>query len=142
MINKQIFITKRVYDHVDLKKAKLTNSLIIQNTSQFWKKHLKKQTNEIYIYDLGFNREGTIFPINNHINKTGVNILREEKKQKINFYDITNIYKHSPEGKIVECFGEHQPIFNTKYIQTYNLCNCAILAYKFGGQKVYAFVIN
>ena len=52
--------------------------------------HNKK---EIHIYDLGFCKKNKIIPINNHINKTGINPLREKNTKNIHFYDITNIYE-------------------------------------------------
>jgi len=142
MKNKKVFITQKAYNNV--KTNPFANALIIENTAQFWKKHLKdNKTKIVYIYDLGFNKNHTIIPINNHINKTGINILREEKKQKIEFYDITTIYHPQPKGKVAECFGTNKPLFqNTQYIQTYDLCNCVILAHKYGAKKIKAFIIN
>lgn len=144
MKNQTIFITKKAYNNIDIKKAPFTDITIIKNTKNFWERHLKhNKTKTISIYDLGFNKKNTIIPINNHINKTGINILREEIAGKIEFYDITNIYYHNPKGKIAECFGDNKTLFNNhQYIQTYTLCNCVILAHKCGAKKIKAFIIN
>ena len=64
---------------------------------------------EIHIYDLGFCKQNKIIPINNHINKTGINPLRETQTNTIRFYDITNIYEKQQRGKIAECFGRREP---------------------------------
>ena len=143
MKNKQIFITKKVYQKIDIKNTTLYNAKIIKNTKAFWEREIKHPKEPIFLYDLGFNLKNTIVPINNHINKTGINILREESQKKINFYDITNIYTPNPKGRTAECFGDNKPIFkNSQYIQTYNLCNHVILAHRCGAKKIYAFVIN
>ena len=98
----------------------------------------------IHIYDLGFCKKNKIIPINNHINKTGVNPLREAQKETISFYDITNIYKKQQRGKIAECFGQKQPTppQSTKHVQTRFLCNYVIIAHLLGFKKIFAFVVD
>ena len=99
---------------------------------------------EIYIYDLGFCKQNKIIPINNHINKTGINPLRETQKSTISFYDITNIYEKQQRGKIAECFGQREPtsLKSIKHIQTRFLCNYVIIAHLLGFKKIFAYVVD
>ena len=99
---------------------------------------------EIHIYDLGFCKQNKIIPINNHINKTGINPLRETQTNTISFYDITNIYEKQQRGKIAECFGQREPTpsKSIKHIQTRFLCNYVIIAHLLGFKKIFASVVD
>ena len=114
--------------------------IITKNRLEQIEKFDNKQA--IYIYDIGFNKTGKIFPINNHINKTGTNPLRRTYIKNPNFYDITNIYISQKEGKIAECFGDKLPTKKAQHIQGRFLCNYAILAYCAGFKKIYGFIID
>ena len=99
---------------------------------------------EIHIYDLGFCKQNKIIPINNHINKTGINPLRETQTNTISFYDITNIYEKQQRGKIAECFGQREPTppESIKHIQARFLCNYVIIAHLLGFKKIFAYVVD
>jgi len=143
MKNKYQFITKDVAQHIDLVKFNLHTAQTIPEKAISWFKKHPQKTKPIYLYDLGFNTHETIIPINNHINKTGTNPLRNQKNNKIEFYDITNIYQLQKNGKTAECFGQHSPNKkNTQYIQTRFLCNYAIVAHYLGFKKIFAYIIN
>jgi len=143
MKTKQIFITQELALKIQLKDFQLQGAQIIpKHSSVFFNKHINKQQ-EIHIYDLGFNTNTTIIPINNHINKTGINPLREHKTTNTQFYDITEIYQEQKQGEIAECFGNKTPKKNNnKYRQTRFLCNYAIAAYCAGFKTIFAYIID
>lgn len=142
-------ITEELYNAVpDIKKKlKLKNITITQKTSNPFKKIKLKTKASIYIYDISKNHKPnnpiSIIPINNHINKTGVNPLRRKANKKIQFYDITEIYQQSPKGKIAACYGNKNPSqIKTKQIPAGYLCYFSVIARLFYSEKVYGFVIE
>ena len=142
-------ITEELYKAIPniQKILKLKNSTITQNTTNPFNKISNKTKTSIYIYDISKNHKPnqsiSIIPINNHINKTGVNPLRKKSNKKIQFYDITEIYQQTPKGKIAACYGNKTPPQNkTKHISTGYLCCFSIIARLFYSEKVYGFVIE
>lgn len=140
---KQKFITPEVAKKINLKEYKLEKAIVL---SKDFRENFKKTTNKeepVQIYDLGFNKTQKIIPVLNHINKTGTNPLREDKTQKIKFYDITNIYQKQEGAKITECLGNKFPEKNKKG-QTLSrfLCNYAIVAHYRGIKKIFAYIID
>ena len=144
MAKKQIIITEELYNKVDLKKFQIKNPIIAKRTSIKWLKKIKNKNTQLFFYDLGFNKNPTkIIPINNHINKTGTNPLREKKDNKIVFHDITSIYNQEKNGKTVECFGKNKPDAKKgKYASARFLCNYVIIAHFYGYNKIFAYVID
>ena len=143
METKQIFITEEVNSQANLKKLNLESAITISQKTNTWLNKIKNKQTPIYIYDLGFKTRGKIIPINNHINKTGKNPLREKSPLRITFYDISKIYQPQKEGKTAECFGNHPPkTSNTTYIQTRHLCNYVIEAYCAGFKIIFGFVVD
>jgi len=143
MDNHIIAITRAVQKKINLAEFNIKNAIILPNNSMNILNKLSTKESTIHIYDLGFNKNNTITPIKNHINKTGINPLREQQESNIKFYDITNIYKKQGNSKIAECFGSHNPpSLNNKYIQTRFLCNHVITAYFLGFKNIFAYVIN
>ena len=106
-------------------------------------KSLQKLPQQIHIYDAGFNKKQKIIPIKNHINKTGTNILRNNQNNKIQFYDITNIYQPQPHARVAECFGRHKPkTMNQNHTQARFLCSYVIAAHYAGIKEIFAYVID
>ena len=129
------------------KILKLQKIIIVKNLSDPFKKIKPNTKASIYIYDLSKNyktgKSISIIPINNHINKTGVNPLRKKENKKIKFYDITEIYQQNPKGKIAVCYGSRSPLQKqTKNISTGYLCYFSVIARIFYSKKVYGFVIE
>ena len=138
-----ILITQEVANKTDLKALGLESAQIISNPNQHPIKKTQPKQTPIYFYDLGFNKYNKIIPINNHINKTGVNPMRDNPNKQIEFYDITNIYKNQKKAQIAECFGNHPPTQKIKnYIQTRFLCNYIISLYCAGYTTIFAYVID
>ena len=120
--------------------------LVLRKTPYPQIKKLNKN-HEIHIYDISKNTKNikikNIYNVNNHVNKTGINPIRGQQKNKINFYDITQIYKQSKGGKIVECFGENEVILSRKdAVSGTFLCNYAICAHVVGFRKIYGYVVT
>ncbi len=143
-MKKNIFLTP------ELAANKNLDQIIKEKEKTIFNKNPLKQlgaldiNSAIYIYDQGFNYTEKIIPINNHINKTGINPMRELKQTGVDFFDITSIYKHKKRGKIAECFGNHQPAAqkNAQYIQGHFLCNYVILSHYVGFNNIYAFIVD
>ena len=101
----------------------------------------------IHIYDVDKNKKDTkikkTIQISNHINKTGINPIIKHQKKRVEFYDITEIYKQNNQKKTVVCVGAHSPIKkkDTNKIQSWYLCNHAIVAHTLGIKNIYGYVI-
>ena len=143
MGNNIITITTAVKEQINLEGFNIENATVLPNNSIKVLNKLLTKESTLHIYDLGFTDNNVITPIKNHINKTGINPLREHGSNNIKFYDITNIYKKQGNSKIAECFGLHKPTLeNNKYIQTRFLCNHVITAYFLGFKNIFAYVIK
>ena len=82
---------------------------------------------------------GTIYPVNDHINRIGHNpFIGHQKQFKIDFINIENIYIQHPKGIITDSCGPHPPY--GPYPSSY-LANVAALAYIFK-YKIKGFLIN
>ena len=128
----------KTYQTIKIEEAQTFKKNVLQQLQ------LIPKDTPIYIYDKGYKNKNKIIPINNHINKTGVNPIREAHPQEILFYDITNIYQKNIKGKIAECFGNKQPTQqkNKEYVQGRFLCNYTILAHYVGLSQIYAFIVD
>ena len=143
MGNKIITITAAVKEIINLEEFNIKNPIVLPQNSINTLNKLSTKESTLYIYDLGFNNNNKITPIKNHINKTGINPLREYQKNNIKFYDITTIYQKQENSKTAECFGFHKPTpKNNKYIQTRFLCNHVITAHFLGFKNIFAYVIK
>ena len=142
-------ITEELYREIPniQKILKLKNITIIKNLSNPFKKTPPNTKTAIYIYDISkkykTGQAVSITPINNHINKTGVNPIRQKENKKIKFYDITEIYQQNKKGKIAVCYGDKIPSkIETKHVSTGYLCYFSVIARLFYSEKVYGFVIE
>ena len=142
MANNITLITRAVEEKINLEEFNIKNPIVLPLNSAGVCNRLSTKESTLYIYDLGFNENNKIIPIKNHINKTGVNPLREYRENKTNFYDITNMYKKQENSKIAECFGFQKPTQQKEYIQTRFLCNHVIMAYCLGFKNIFAYVIK
>ena len=136
-------VTKELY--CTLPKISLLKKIDIINTTSFKDiyMYLKKNVNKnIHIYDATISKHlqrGEIIRVNDHINKTGKNILI--KKQiflEIDFIDQSYLYKQTNEGIITECCGDY-PKENFQY-PSYYLCNVATLARAMGISSINGYL--
>lgn len=143
MNKQQTYITPEAKEHIKVKKFNLEAAEVLSQNPILYFQSLQKIPQKIYIYDAGFNGCTQIVPIRNHINKTGINILRNEQNKKITFYDITNIYQKQPHSRIAECFGNHVPKkTNHQYTQARFLCNYVIAAHHVGIKEIFAYIVD
>ena len=129
-----------------LKKTGIKECIVLKKNAYSQIKKLDKNK-EIHIYDIEKKikkiKIKTITHVNNHVNKTGANPIRGVQKKIINFYDITQIYKQSKEGKIADCFGSNELLLSDKKkINAFFLCNYAICAHVAGFRKIYGYVVS
>ncbi len=99
---------------------------------------------ELNIYDKTYNTSldhGKIIPVNDHINCSGNNpLIGNQKDLKIDFIDITSLYKKQKGGIITHCCGR---VINTQYkYPSHYLCYIAILARTQGINKIKGYLIN
>ena len=135
-------ITQDVAKTINIKRFGLESAQVILNPNKQTIKNAPPKETPIYIYDLGFKGNGTIVPIDNHINKTGQSPLRG-KQSTIKFYDITQIYQKQKQAKTAECFGTKKPTQGRKqYAQARFLCNHVIAAHCAGFKKIFAYIID
>ena len=101
-------------------------------------------TNEIYIIDATHipNKEpGTIIQIQDHINRTGTNILiGRQKLLNIDFIDITNLYTHKKNSIITNCCGT--TLNNMYEYPSHYICHITILAHAMNIKNIHGFLYN
>ena len=148
-MNKEIHcITKEVFLQIPtiVQDLKLKKNIKLHSDS-FKQLYKYKKMHTIHIYDIDKNKKDAkikkIIQISNHINKTGINPIIKHQKKRVEFYDITEIYKQNNQKKIAECFGAHFSIKkkDTNKIQSWYLCNHAIIAHTLGIKNIYGYVI-
>ena len=99
-------------DH-ELKKQNIVNPTNFNHIHQLL---ISSKIDEIIVTDSTKNnkfKQGIILPIEDHINRTGANILRgKQKLLGIDFIDATNIYAQNGKSIITDCCGKN---LNQKY---------------------------
>ena len=137
-------ITKEAQRIINKNKTKIKADIVYGKDSLNTLINSKKD--KVTIYDTVYtNTKKQIINVNDHINKTGENPLRgKQKKLKIDFIDITKIYKQTKKGITTTCIGRNKK--KEEFIKTQNtsteLCNIAILCYALGFKKIEAKLIN
>ena len=86
-------------------------------------------------------KSGTIFPIQDHINRTGTNNLRGKQKiLEIDFIDTTNIYAKNINGVITDCCGKN---LNQNYeYPSHYICHITTLAHAMNINNIQGFLYN
>ena len=104
----------------------------------------KKKTTQIIIYDITKNKKpNQIFIVNNHINKTGKDPLRGLQKQlKIDFVDVSQIYKQHTKGITTTCFGDRNIKNKKAQYPSTNLCIISVLCKALGYKTIKGVLIN
>ncbi|MBI72305.1 MAG: hypothetical protein CMG61_02455 [Candidatus Marinimicrobia bacterium] len=144
MKNKINIFTEELNSFKEIEKFKIKKDLIVCNNDKKWLEKIPHKNIELRFYDLGFSKNPQkIIPVKNHINKTGLNPLKNKSKTTVVFYDITSIYQKQPGSKVVECYGGWIPpkIKKTQSIQARSLCYFTVMAYCSGFKNIRAFVI-
>tara|TARA_B100000029_G_scaffold502448_1_gene577738 strand:+ start:1387 stop:1800 length:414 start_codon:yes stop_codon:yes gene_type:complete len=110
-------------------------------------KQLQQQNKNtpIYIYDITHNptqKKNTQTYVNDHINKTGANILINLKKQT-KFYDLTTLYKQHKGGIITSCLGKKYLKNKHKHKNpSTTLCDISVFFKSKGFNQICGILIN
>ena len=99
---------------------------------------------EIHVIDLTntLNIEpGMIISVQDHINRTGTNILaRKQKFLGFDFIDMTNIYQNQQYSIITDCCGE---TLNNKYeYPSHYICHITTFAHMLNISNIHGFLYN
>ena len=104
----------------------------------------KTKTNDISIYDKTYNKNlpnSHIIPVNDHINKTGINpLIGRQKQLNIDFVDMTHVYTKQPNGVITHCYGKTLPL-NTDN-ESHYMSLITILSKALGYISIKGFLVN
>ena len=102
---KTIIITEEIENLIIKKQITLQHDIVYNKKTIINKLVNIKQRKKVVIYDITFlekKKTHKQIQISNHINKTGENPLRaKQQKLKIDFIDITTIYKHKQKEKTI-----------------------------------------
>ena len=85
-------------------------------------------------------KPGEIIQVQDHINRTGTNVLMgRQKPLGIDFIDMTNIYQNQQYSIITDCCGE---TLNNKYeYPSHYICHITTLAHALKIKNIYGFLI-
>ena len=125
---------------------KLKKQIIVDPTKFDQMKQLltSKTIKELHITDITYDKnqkQGNIIGINNHINRTGTNILiGKQKHLDIDFIDLTNIYVQTKTGIITNCCGK---TLNERYkYPSHFICHISTLAHTIKIKKIHGYLFN
>ena len=125
----------------ELQKYNIVNPT---NFNELYQQLKSNKTIEINVIDLTSTpkeEHGRIISIQDHINRTGTNILTgRQKLLGIDFIDMTNLYQKKKNSIITDCCGE---ILNNKYeYPSHYICHITTLALAMNIKKIYGFLYN
>ena len=114
------------------------------NFNQIHQQLTAHKTNEIHVIDLTTTQKkepGSIISVQDHINRTAINILRGKQKfLGIDFTDMTDLYQSKQNSIITESCGE---VLNNKYeYPNHYLCNITTLAHALKIKNIYGYLYN
>ena len=144
--NKTIIITKELHSYLKKTNKQIRHNHIFKNTQNLIKTLVKKKETKITIYDI--TKTDPLkqkIEIKNHINKTGRNpLIKNQKKLKIDFLDITKIYKNKDKKAIVTTsLGKRYSYKKHKHKNpSTEIANIAIICAALGYKETEAFLIN
>ena len=125
----------------ELQKYKIVNPT---NFNELYQQLKSNKTNEINVIDLTSTPKeeyGIIISVQDHINRTGTNILiGKQKFLSIDFLDITIPYISMKNGIITDCCGQ---ALNNKYeYPSHNICHITTLAHAMNIKNIHGFLYN
>ena len=134
-------LAKKLPKKSELQKYNIVNPTNFNQLHQLLKAN---KTNEINVIDLTSTTKeehGRIISVQDHINRTGINILAGRQKWLgIYFIDITNLYQKKKNSIITDCCGE---ILNNKYkYPSHYICHIMTLAHAMNIKSIYGFLYN
>ena len=125
----------------ELQKYNIVNPT---NFNELYQQLKSNKINEINVIDLTSTHKeehGRIISVQDHINRTGTNILTgKQKVLGIDFIDMTNLYQKKKNSIITDCCGE---ILNNKYeYPSHYLCHIVTLARAMNIKNICGFLYN
>ena len=139
-----IFLMKKSTTTTKL-SSQSTNNIYINKAQDINKYLIGAKTGEINVYDTTRKQKKNQLKkirVNNHINRTGKNPLISNKKNKIQFYDITNIYQKTTKGITTTCLGER---YKKEYKKFKNpstiICHVVFILRSKGYKKIKGWLI-
>ncbi len=101
----------------------------------------KSDTIEIFDCPSLNNLVGKIIPVNDHVNRTGINpLVGRQKISTVEFIDLTQLYVNKPDGVTTYCCGNH-PIPDGIPHPTMFLSTISILARALDYKEIHAYVV-
>ena len=102
------------------------------------------KTNEIHVIDLTSTpniKTGMIISVQDHINRTGTNILMGKQKfLGVDFIDMKGLYQSKKTSIITDCCGE---ALNNQYeYPSHYICNITTLAHAIKIRNIHGFLYN
>ena len=125
----------------ELQKYNIVNPTNFNEIYQQLKTNEPNEINVIDLTNMPKEKHGRIISVQDHINRTGTNILtRRQKLLGIDFIDMTNLYQTKKNSIITDCCGE---ILNNKYkYPSHYICHITTLALAMNIKKIYGFLYN
>ena len=128
------------------KHHKLKKHIIInpKNFEQIHQLLTENRMNKIHVTDATTTakiKPGAIIPVQDHINRTGTNVLMGKQKfLGIDFIDMTNIYQNHKNSIITDCCGE---TLNNKYeYPSHYICHITTFAHIMNIKNIHGFLYN
>ncbi len=142
---KKIYITP-LLQRSDLYTGKYTKILDPQDTKSVVEEFSNEKNSKIEVWGLTHSNtvnSGTILRVNDHINCTGRNPLRNHLYLfDITFPDLSNIYRQTKDGFITTGLGSKYPSLKNESLPTEYFCYYGIIAGAMGMQPIYGKLIN
>ncbi len=125
----------------ELQKYNIVNPTNFNELYQLLKARKKNEINVIDLTSTHKEEHGTIIPVQDHINRTGTNILTgKQKVLSIDFIDMTNIYQKKKNNIITDCCGKS---LNNKYeYPSHYICHITNIAFAMNIKKINGFLYN
>ena len=125
----------------ELKKYNVVNP---KKFNELYQLLTSNKINEIHVIDLTSTpniKPGMIISVQDHINRTGTNILiGKQKALGIDFIDMSNIYQKQYKSIITDCCGE---TLNNKYeYPSHYICHISTFAHMLNIKNIYGFLYN
>ena len=134
-------LAKKLHQNNELQKHNIVNPT---NFNQLYQLLKSNKIDEIHVTDATTTKKkepGTIIPVQDHINRTGKNILiGKQDFLAIDFLDITTPYTSMKNSIITDSCGQN---LNKKYeYPSHYICHVTTLAHAMNIKNVHGFLYN
>ncbi len=138
-------ITQKLADHLPSNHKLMDNKVIdgsdFQSIFQLYHQENPQKVTIIDATSTKMHHQGELIPVKDHINKTGKNILIPLRKNlEGEFFDLSQLYAHHPEGVITTCCGDN--LNDQLPFPSYHLCHFSVLASAMRTEYIQAYLYN